>query len=167
MNTLVLYGTKYDTTEECAKKLKTSLNGEVDLINVKNSKKVDLDNYNKVIIGSSVYMGMINKGIKIFIENNKLELVKKDLGLFISCMSVGERIKEQFDQNIAKEILEHAKIKENFGGGFKFSKMNFFEKKIIKVITKKDTSKGVIDGKTDIYRIDEEAINKFALMMNK
>lgn len=167
MNTLVLYGTKYDTTEECAKKLKTYLNGEVDLINVKNSKSIDLDNYSKVIIGSSIYMGMINKGIKIFIENNKSELVKKDLGIFISCMSSREGIKGQFEQNISKEILEHAKIKENFGGAFKFSKMNFFEKKIIKVITKKDKTIGLVDGKTDIYRLDENAINNFALVMNK
>ncbi|MEG0672276.1 flavodoxin domain-containing protein [Clostridium sp.] len=167
MKSLVLYGSKYGTTEECAKKLKDHLHGEVDLINVEENKDIKLANYNKVIIGGSIYAGMINKGIKKFIEDNKSELIGKDLGLFMCCMSDGEKVKEQFEQNIPKEILDAAKVKENLGGAFKFSKMNFFEKKIIKMISKKDPSLGSVDCKTDIYKIDEDAINKFAIAMGK
>ncbi|MEG0296402.1 MAG: flavodoxin domain-containing protein [Clostridium sp.] len=167
MKSLVLYGSKHGTTEECAKKLKGYLDGEVDLINVEDNKEIKLDDYNKIIIGSSIYAGMINKGIKKFIEDNKSELIGKNLGLFMCCMSDGEKIKEQFEQNIPKEILDAAKVKESLGGAFKFSKMNFFEKKIIKMIAKKDPSLGSIDGKTDIYKIDEDVINKFAISMGK
>lgn len=167
MKSLVLYGSKYGTTEECAKKITQYLEGEVHLINIKENKDIKLANYTKIIIGSSIYAGMINKGIKKFIEDNKSELIGKDLGLFICCMSHGEKVKEQFEQNIPKEVLDATKVKENLGGEFKFSKMNFFEKKIIKVISKKDPSLVAVDGKTDIYKIDEDEINKFAIAIGK
>ncbi len=162
MRSLILFGSKYGTSETCAKKLKGYMHGEVDLVNVKNSADILLDNYDKVIIGSSVYMGIINKEIKKFIKDNQSELMSKKLGLFICCMSEGEKINEQFAQNLSKEILDSAMIKENFGGEFKFSKMNFFERKIIKMIAKKGPSLEVVDGKTDINKINEDAISRFA-----
>ena len=54
------------------------------------------------------------------------------------------------------------KLFSNFRGEFKFSKMNFFEKTIIKIIAKKDKSLGKVDGKTDISKINEENIKVFA-----
>ncbi|MEG0309209.1 MAG: flavodoxin domain-containing protein [Clostridium sp.] len=167
MKILILYGSKYGTTEECARKLKSYLHGDIDLVNIKENKGVKLANYTKIIIGGSVYAGMFNKDIKKFLENNKSELAQKYLGIYMCCMSHGEKVKEQLEQNIPKEILDAAKIKESFGGAFKFSKMNFFEKMIIKMIAKKDENIGTVDGKKDIYKIDQEAISKFAVAMSK
>lgn len=166
MKSLILFGSKYGTTEDSANKLKDYLKGDVEIINIKQAKNISLNNYERVIIGSSIYAGMINKDIKSFIENNKAELVNKKLGLFTCCMSDGEKVVEQFNQNVPKEILEVAKVKENFGGEFKFSKMNFFEKTIIKMIYKKDKSLGIVNGKSDISKINEEAIKNFAIIMN-
>lgn len=167
MKSLILYGSKYGTAEECAKQLKGKMQGEVELINIKDNKDILLTDYNKIIIGGSIYIGMINKEIKAFIESNKSELIQKELGLFMCCMSDGEKVKEQFEQNLPKEVLDAAKVKENLGGAFKFSKMNFFEKKIIKMIAKKDPSQGIIDGKTDISKIDEDAISRFIVAMGR
>ena len=165
MKSLILFGSKYGTAEICANKLKEYLNGEIDIINIANNNDVLLDRYDNIIIGSSVYAGAFNKNVKAFIENNKNKLINKKLGLFMCCMSQGERIIEQFEQNVPKEILEVAVVKSNFGGGLKFSKMNFFEKKIIKMIAKKDKDLGDIDGKSDVSMINEEAIKKFAETM--
>lgn len=162
MKSLILFGSKYGTAETCTKKLKGCIQGEVDIVNVKNSADILLGNYDKVIIGASVYMGIINKEIKKFIEDNQPNLISKKLGLFICCMSEGEKVNEQFTQNFSKEILDAAIVKENFGGEFKFSKMNFFEKKIIKMIAKKDPNLGDVDGRIDINKIDEDAIIRFA-----
>lgn len=162
MRTLIIYGTKKGTTETCANKLKGYMTGDVDMINIKDNKGIDLNIYNTVIIGSPVYVGMFIKEIKIFMENNKSNLLNKKIGLFMCCMSQGEMAEKQFKENVPKEILNTAKIKSNFGGEFKFSKMNFFEKTIIKIIAKKDKNLGKIDGKTDINRISEENIRIFA-----
>lgn len=167
MRSLILIGSKYGTTEECGEKLKSHLEGEVDLISIANNNDIKLSNYNKVIIGTPVYAGMINKDIKAFIEGNKEELIGRDLGIFLCCMSEGEKLKEQFEQNIPEEILEVLKVKEGFGGAFKFSRMNFFEKLIIKMITKKDPSLGAVNPKVDMYKIQEDTIKRFAEEMGR
>ncbi|MEG0857510.1 MAG: flavodoxin domain-containing protein [Terrisporobacter sp.] len=165
MKSLIVFGSRYGTTEICANKLKEYLNGEVEIVNIDKNDNIILEKYENIIIGSPVYAGSFNKKIKEFIENNKIELTKKRLGLFMCCMSQGEKIKEQFEQNVPKDILKVASVKVNFGGEFKFSKMNFFEKKIIKIIAKKDRSLGEVDGKSDIYNINEDAIKSFAKSM--
>lgn len=162
MRTLIIYGTKKGTTETCANKLKEYMIGDVDIINIKDNKSIDLNIYSTVIIGSPVYAGMFIKEIKEFIENNKSNLLDKKIGLFMCCMSQGEMVEKQFKENVPKEILDSSKIKSNFGGEFKFSKMNFFEKTIIKMIAKKDKTLGVVDGKSDISKIKEDNIKAFA-----
>ncbi len=165
MRDLILFGSKYGTTETCANKLKEYMGGEVEVININKDSNISLDIYESIIIGSPVYAGMFDKEIKKFIEDNKDKLATKKLGLFMCCMSDDKRVIQQFEENVPKEILEKAKIKESFGGEFKFSKMNFFEKIIIKMIAKKDKSLGKVDGKTDINKINEAAIKKFAMVI--
>ncbi|MGL5086612.1 MAG: flavodoxin domain-containing protein, partial [Clostridium sp.] len=81
MKSLILFGSKYGTTEASANKLKGYLQGEIDVINIKNKQDISLNNYERVIMGTSVYAGMINKDIKSFIESNKAELINKKIGL--------------------------------------------------------------------------------------
>lgn len=162
MRSLIVYGSKKGSTEYCANRLRSYINGNVDVVNINIIKDIDLNKYDTVIIGSSVYAGMFVKGIKEFIENNKVKLKDKNIGLFMCCMSNDEIVEKQFKENISEEILKVAKIKSNFGGEFKFSKMNFFEKTIIKMIAKKDKTLGVVDGKSDISKIKEDNIKAFA-----
>lgn len=162
MSTLIVYGSKKGTTETCANKLKAYIKGNIDIINVNDVKDIVLDNYDTVIIGSAVYAGAFLNGIKEFIEVNKSKLKNKQLGLFMCCMSNDEIVEKQFKENIPEEILEVAKVKGSFGGEFKFSKMNFLEKIIIKMITKNDKSLGKVDGKSDINKINEDSIKSFA-----
>ncbi|MGV8154838.1 MAG: hypothetical protein ACLKAL_13375 [Alkaliphilus sp.] len=42
MNTLIVYATKYGSTEKCSKILSKYLEGTVDLCNLKNANDVDL-----------------------------------------------------------------------------------------------------------------------------
>ncbi|MGL5692637.1 MAG: flavodoxin domain-containing protein [Peptostreptococcaceae bacterium] len=165
MKTLIVFGSNYGSTEECAKMLKNYIGQNCEVINVNNIKNTSLNKYENIIIGSPVYAGMFNKEIKEFIENNKDELINKKIGLFMCCMSNGEKINEQFEANLPKEILNNAVIKENFGGEFNFSKMNFLERSIVKMIAKKDKSLGKVDGKSNINIIDNDLIQQFAKCM--
>lgn len=162
-----MYGTKYGTTESCANKLKEYLSEDTKVLNIKDTTDICLDDYDSIIIGSPVYAGMFNKGVKKFIEENKDKLIQKKLGLFMCCMADEKKAVEQFKQNVPKEVLDAAKFKENFGGEFKFSKMNFFEKNIIKLICKKEPSLANIDGKSDVNSINDSAIRKFARVMEE
>lgn len=166
MKILILFGSKYGTTEKCAGKLKEYINGDVEIININEKKNIELEKYNKIIIGSSIYVGVFNKKIKAFIKEHMEKLIRMDVSLFISCMAEGEELESIFKENISNKLLDGIKLKESLGGAFMFSKMNFFEKRIIKAISKKDSKLGVVDGKNDIIRINEEKIKNFAKQIN-
>ena len=77
MKTLIVYATKYGSTEKCAKLLSGKLSSEVKLCNLKLEKNIDLSKYDKVIIGTSVYMGRVRKEINEFFISNSNELITK------------------------------------------------------------------------------------------
>ncbi|MGG7057898.1 flavodoxin domain-containing protein [Clostridium nigeriense] len=157
MNALIAYSSKYGCTKKCVDLLHKELNGNVDIINLQTSKNIELSKYDKVIIGGSIYMGMIQKEVKEFCNNN-LEILKgKQIGLFICGMQKGQSINTEINENFPKELLEISIVKEHFGGEFTFSKMKFFEKMIVKMISKTSSDKS---------NILKDNINKFALEMN-
>lgn len=157
MNALIAYSSKYGCTKKCVDLLHKELNGNVDIINLQTSKNIELSKYDKVIIGGSIYMGMIQKEVKEFCNNN-LEILKgKQIGLFICGMQEGQSINTEINENFPKELLEISIVKEHFGGEFTFSKMKFFEKMIVKMISKTSSDKS---------NILKDNINKFALEMN-
>jgi menaquinone-dependent protoporphyrinogen oxidase len=53
MNTLIVYATKYGCAEKCAMELSKEFDGNVEVINLKENKRIDLVEYENVIIGGS------------------------------------------------------------------------------------------------------------------
>lgn len=157
MKTLIAFATKYGATEKCAKLLADKLNDEVDIYNVKKQKNIDLSNYDKVIIGSSVYMGKARKEISEFCLKNIDVLKDKKVGLFICCMQVDEDAIKQVDNVFPQDILDIASKKDFFGGEFNLNKMNFMERMIVKKVAK-------IDKNTSNILTDN--INNFAEEIN-
>ncbi len=155
MKTLLLYASKHGATRNAAEKLAGQLEGEVKIINLqdKGSADVSVEDYERVIIGGSIYIGKIQKSISKFCETNLEKLLKvKKLGLFICC---GEEAKalEQLAAAFPAELLKKAAAKGYFGHELKLEKLNFVSRTMIKKITgvKKNESK-----------IKEENIKKFA-----
>ncbi|EOD01165.1 flavodoxin domain-containing protein [Caldisalinibacter kiritimatiensis] len=157
MKTLIIYGTKYGCTEKCAKILSEKLTEEVELYNLKEVNDIDISDYDKVIIGGSVYIGKIRKEVTKFCLRKLNELKGKKVGLFICCMADGEAAEKQLNDVFPKELMTNAIAKENFGGEFIFNKMNFFDRFIVKKVSKTDT---------DQSNIHIENINRFAQLMN-
>lgn len=157
MNTLIAYASKYGSTEKCARLLAEDLAGNVDLYNLKNPKNIDFAQYDKVIIGGSIYMGRIRKEVTEFCSKNINVLKDKKLGLFICCMSDGETAEKQINDSFPAELMEKTITKDCFGGEFIFKKMNFMERFIIKKISKTDQDKS---------NILNENIHQFAQRMN-
>lgn len=154
VNNVILYATKHGTTEKCAKLLEKKLSGKTVLINLKDSRKIDLSAYDNVIIGGAIYMGKVQKEVTGFCKENSKLLLNKKLGIFICGMS--DDIEKEFTASYPKEILERAEAKECFGGEFIFENMSFFERFIIKKIAKTDSN---------ISKLSEESINRFVEKM--
>lgn len=167
MKTLIVYGSKHGATEKCSKALKNKLHGEVIIVNIKKGIIPDLKSFDSIVIGGSIYAGRIQKEIKEFCFKNVNILKNKKLGLFVCCMSEGEKAMSQLNEGLPSELISMATAKEHFGGGFTFSKMNFFEKFIIKMVSKKEKNAAIINMNKDIFNIHDDNINRFAQLMNK
>lgn len=156
MSTLIVYGTKHGTAESCAKELCKMLLEKAELQNLKLNSNIDISKYDKVIIGGSIYAGRIQKEVSAFCTKNIDLLKEKKLGFFICCMNENEGEK-QINTVFPKELLQNAIVTDSFGGAFEFNKMNFFERFIVKKISKVDKDKNAI-------LMDN--IKKFATAMN-
>lgn len=157
MNTLIVYATKHGCTEKCAIILSEKLTGKVDLSNLKMIKDIELSQYDKVIIGGSIYVGKIQKEVREFCSKNLNALKEKKVGLFISCMADENSSETQLNNSFPEELVANAVAKEFFGGEFVFKKMNVIERFIVKKVSKTDK---------DTSKILNENINRFAQSMN-
>lgn len=144
MNTLIAYGTKYGCAEKCAIELSKEFDGNVEIVNLKGNNKIDLNKYDRVIIGGSVYIGKIQKEVTEFINSNLNELLEKQIGLFICGMQEGDAFDKEVIDSFHADLLNKAKSVKSFGGEFTFKKMNFMEKAIVKKIAKVSTDKSDI-----------------------
>jgi len=157
MKTLIIYASKYGTTEKCGNLLRDKLHNEVEIVNIKKESIPEINTFDNIIVGGSIYMGKIQKEVYKFCLKNANVLKNKNLGFFICCMSENEAAGKQINSSFPEELLKDAVAIGCFGGEFKFKKMNFFERFIIKKISK--TSE-------DSSKLLQESINEFAQLMN-
>ena len=155
--TIILYQSRYGTTEKAAKLLAEKLYDEVEIINLKNNKNPSIDEYSNIIIGGSIRAAMIQSGIKKYIEKNMPVLLTKKVGLFLCCMEEGEKAEKQFQESFPEELRTKALVTGFFGGEFDFERMNFLEKSIIKKVS------GVTE---PLCNIKHQAIEDFAAGFN-
>jgi len=138
---LIIYAGKYGYTQECLEKLKADIGEGVIAVDANKGHIPSFDEYDSVIIGSSIYIGQVHKKIKAFINGNLSELLTKKVGLFLVC-GFTEKFDEVLVQNFPKELRNHAVSVECFGGEINVGKMNFLHKNIVKVLEKEmDISK--------------------------
>ncbi|MGK0466324.1 flavodoxin domain-containing protein [Clostridium sp.] len=157
MKTLIIYASKHGCTENCSYLLKDKINGEVKIVDIKKDSIPEITEFDNIIVGGSIYMGRIQKEINKFCLVNSSTLINKKLGFFTCGMSENEIAEKQISTSFPEELLTTAVAKSYFGGEFIFNKMNFFEKFIVKKISKSDK---------DISKISEDNINKFAQLIN-
>lgn len=140
MKTLILFSSKYGCTEDCVNHLKSKLNHPTKVVNLANETSTDLQGYDQIIIGSSIYIGKIRKQTKIFCEQNLSTLLTKKVILFLCC-TTPDQIDNFFKDNFPTQLLDHASKTVNFGGELRPDKMGFFDKKITALVSKTQSKK--------------------------
>lgn len=138
MKTLIIYASKTTTTKKCANLLKEKLN-DVDISNIK-SLNIDINNYDLIIIGSPIRMGLIDKNIKKFLINN-LDILKSKKAAYFICCGFKENYLKYFEQNFPQELLDRALIYDTFGGELDLEKQKGFDKFIVKMVSKNNPQK--------------------------
>lgn len=158
MKTLIIYATKYGSAEKAAEKLKEKLQGEVTLVNIMKNTVPELEQYDNIILGGSIYMGKVQKQLSNYIKYNLSELLNKRTGLFIcAALNHEEKVMKELRDSFPETLYEKALAKEAFGYEFYFEKMGFIEKKM---------TSSIMGFKESVSRLKEETIESFANVMN-
>lgn len=127
MKTIIIYGSTYGYAKDCANELSKQIKGEVLLVNVSTDTIPSIDEFDNVVIGGSIYMGMISKKIKTYCTSNVDLLKEKRVGLFI-CSGLAEDVEKNTKNAFSEELLKKAISVEYFGGELRIEKMKFTHK---------------------------------------
>ncbi|NRD79436.1 flavodoxin [Bacillus sp. BRMEA1] len=158
MKTLIVYCSFHGTTEKAVGILSENLEGEVLTADLKRDKVyLDMQDFDGVIIGGSIHAGSIQRRIKHFISKYHDELLEKDLGLFLCCMREGQMAIEQFNHAFPQDLRKNSVAMGLFGGELLVSRMNFFERQVVKKVDRVET---------DRLNLDINSIMEFAYRYN-
>ncbi|MFU0832953.1 MAG: Flavodoxin-5 domain-containing protein [Oscillospiraceae bacterium] len=168
MGTIIAYSSTHGSAAECARMLEKK---------IKNAKVIDLkkempdpSDYDCVILGSSVYGGQIQQEVRSYCKKYLGILLQKPLGIYLTCLTPDKtEIRWYLENGFPNEIVEHLTALSTPGGAIYFTKMNFLERNISKVLLNKFSKAremGIIfDGKTDYIALSEEKLDAFAKEM--
>lgn len=158
MKTLIVFASTHGTTEKAVSLLSQHLSDDVKVIDLKKEQCSNLDDFDTVIIGGSIHIGMFQRKVTKFINVYDEALMSKKIGLFLCCMKEDDDAQAQFETAYPPRLRKQAVAQSIFGGELLISKMNFFERKIIKKVS------GTV---TDVSSLNEVAIKEFADIINE
>lgn len=128
----IFYAGKTGTTEHCAQVLSKSLNTA--LINLE-TDNFDLNNFDIIIIGSSIRVGRVHPKIKKFLKLYKNTIQEKAYAIFI-CQGLPNTFSKVMVQNFSKSIRTGAIVIKTFGGELILEKQKGLAKLMTKALMK-------------------------------
>ena len=143
MKTLILYATKHGATREIAERIAGRMDGAT-THDFGQGNIPDIAGFDCIVVGSSLYAGMIRKEAKAFLSQNADTLCNKKLGLFLSGMDSSKE-KDFFESNIPQSILLGAKATGFLGGIYDPKKAGFIERLIMKAASGQSKYTNCID----------------------
>ena len=136
MKTLIVYDSKTGCTEDCAKYISEKVKNS-ELFYIRSKNNVNLDEYDRIIIGSPIYVNNPSSRIKKFYSENLQILLTKDVKLFFSgATEKFDDMQELLFKAIGETLTNHASQIGYFGGELRYDRMNFLTKLFIKAIEK-------------------------------
>ena len=137
---LIVYGTQYgataSTSEEIANILRQK-NLVVDVVNAKEQKIKEINQYGLVVVGSGIQMHRWTGEPEDFLKKHQKELANKKLALFVCCGSATDNSKPEAAENARRKYLEEKSAKYNlhpvalglFGGVYNYNDVPWYAKK--------------------------------------
>lgn len=146
MKIAIIYSSKTGSTLEIVQFMKTVLEKKNAIVEIKKaSDSIQLKSYQAIMIGSPIYMGRWNKEATSFIEKNQAELKNMPIAYFSVGMSFDKKDAkslEQIEKYLEKERSLVKPLSEGrFMGRMDFSKLNFFQRMISKMVGAKEEDK--------------------------
>ncbi|HPV39931.1 MAG TPA: flavodoxin domain-containing protein [Spirochaetota bacterium] len=153
MGTLIVYMSKHGCAEKAARTIAEALGGDAAVVDLASKAPVDLSRFDTVIIGGSIYLGALQRGLRKFCDKNLAQLLAKRIGLFICCMNQGDAARQHYESVFDGRLRSRAIAAGIFGGELDFDKLSLIEKSVIGQ---------VINITVSVSRFDEGAVREFA-----
>ncbi len=157
MRNLIIFTTKYGSVRESAEKLSPMLEGDTVIVNLREDTVPDLNEFDTIILGGSVYVGKTQKEISKFAQDNLSTLKQKNIGIYVNSGEPSDKKYDQIKNSFPAELYDKAKAIGLFGDAIYIDKVTKMDKFALRII------KGV---KESYNNIDEKAIKDFADKMN-
>jgi len=169
MKALVIYGTRGGATKQIAEEIGKVLGEQgydATVEDAKRSKGIDVDAYDLIVVGSSVWAGMWKWQASRFMRRNEKKLAGKKVALFSSGLAGNDPEKAEFARtSIEKTAAKYPVIKPlalaYFGGYVDIVHPTFFASFIANAM-KKDLEKKGADTSKPYDTRDFPAIRKWA-----
>ena len=157
MKTLGIYFSKTGVTKDVMHQLSESI--DIDIIDVKNTQKIDFESYERMIIGTPVYAGMIPGKMARVIRENQSQFLSKPTYIY----TVGGEKPNDYQKlselsKIDSMIFDNAKNVIYAGGEFRYEALSFFPRLLLKTVTKRKMKNSP---SKELPSLDKDAINDF------
>lgn len=141
MKTLILYASRNGSTAEAARRIAARLGG----CDVKDIARepFNLTAYDRVLIGSSIRMGTMDRKIRTLFLRDIGTLLEKELGIFLCCC-FSENADVYFQNNVPSQLLEHAKAAVALGGVLDRARLRGRDRLVANMVLKADHTRGVL-----------------------
>ena len=168
---LILYASTDGHTKKICNRLQQVielLGHQVTLVSIDDESQVDLQAFDKIVIGASIRYGKHSPKITDFINRNKQLLDSKPNAFFSVNIVARKPEKNQPDTNpymckFLKKITWHPKELAVFAGKLEYPKYSFFDRTMIRLIM--FITKGPTDPKAVIEFTDWQQVESFGRLI--
>lgn len=169
MKSLIIYGTRSGATKGIAEEIGAVLSEQgfaATVLDAKRSRGVDVNAYDLIVVGSSVWATFWKWEAKRFIKRNQKKLAGKKVALFSSGLAGNDpEHKDEAEKSIAKQASKFPGIKPlalaYFGGMVNFDNPPLLARPF-SMAMKKDLEKKGIDTSKAYDMRDLEAVRRWA-----
>ncbi|SCZ53612.1 menaquinone-dependent protoporphyrinogen IX dehydrogenase [Thiohalomonas denitrificans] len=170
---LIAYSTTDGHTREISVRLRQVIKQQghqVTLISIDDEPDIDLDRFDKIILGASIRYGKHSKQVYKFIEKNRNELESKSNAFFSVNVVARKPDKNRPETNpYLRKFLKQIKWKPKevtvFAGKINYPKYHFWDRQMIRLIMW--MTKGPTDPKAVVEFTDWEQVEAFGRLIGK
>lgn len=171
-NILIVYASKDGQTLKICQKLQTIIeqhDHQVTLVSVDDADHINLQGFDKIVIGASIHYGCHNPKIQAFIEHNQAVLDSKSNAFFSVNVVARKLEKQQPDTNpYLKKFLKRISWKPKqlavFAGKIDYPSYTLIDRTVIRLIMW--ITKGPTDPSTIIEFTDWEQVAAFGELIS-
>ncbi|MGL6315190.1 menaquinone-dependent protoporphyrinogen IX dehydrogenase [Vibrio sp. WXL103] len=170
---LLLYSSREGQTKKIINHIASRLEGvECEVVDLHQSLGLDIENYDRVLIGASIRYGHLNKKLYRFVSANKECLTRKNAAFF--CVNLTARKEDQGKDTPEGSVYIKTFLKKStwqpsligvFAGALYYPRYNWIDRNMIKLIM--TLTGGETDTSKEVEYTNWQKVDKFAETFNK